>query len=50
MKEVKPQHEYAPNNKKALPPPAETRTPRTVGSAKLVIIMDDVSYAHDVKA
>lgn len=49
--EVNPQHEYAPNNKKALPPPAETRTPRTVGSeAKLVIIMDDVSYAHDVKA
>lgn len=49
--EVKPQHEYAPNNKKIPPPPAESRTPRPVGSeAKLVIIMDDVSYAHDVKA
>ncbi|MDD2265259.1 divergent polysaccharide deacetylase family protein [Sulfuricurvum sp.] len=45
--EVKPQHEYAP----APPPPPEKRSLRPAGSeAKLVIIMDDVSYAHDVKA
>ncbi|MDD2367761.1 MAG: divergent polysaccharide deacetylase family protein [Sulfuricurvum sp.] len=49
--EVKPQHEYAPNDKKASPPPPEERPLRPAGSeAKLVIIMDDVSYAHDVKA
>jgi hypothetical protein len=49
--EVKPQHEYAPNNKKIPPPPPEERPLRPVGSgAKLVIIMDDVSYAHDLKA
>jgi hypothetical protein len=49
--EVKPQHEYAPNDKKASPPPSEARPLRPAGSeAKLVIIMDDVSYAHDVKA
>lgn len=46
--EVKPQHEYAPNDKKIPPPPA--RPPRPEGSeAKLVIIIDDVSYARDVK-
>ncbi|MDD5053376.1 MAG: divergent polysaccharide deacetylase family protein [Sulfuricurvum sp.] len=46
--EVNPHHEYAPNEKKA--PPAENRPVRTTGSeAKLVIIIDDVSYAHDVK-
>lgn len=49
--EVKPQHEYAPNNNKVPPPPPPTRPLRpTGGEAKLVIIMDDVSYARDVKA
>lgn len=45
-------HEYAPKDKKATPPPSEPRPyqPATNGNAKLVIIMDDVSYAHDVKA
>lgn len=49
--EVKPQHEYAPDNKKVAPPPPPPREERPSGAqAKLVIIMDDVSYAHDVKA
>lgn len=49
--EVKPQHEYAPDNKKAPPPPPPVREVRANGAeAKLVIIMDDVSYARDVKA
>lgn len=49
--EVQAQHEYAPHDKKASPPPPENRPLRREGSeAKLVIIMDDVSYAHDVKA
>lgn len=49
--EVSPQHEYAPNDKKAPPPPPPVRPPRPEGSeAKLVIIIDDVSYARDVKA
>lgn len=49
--EVYPQHEYAPNNKKAPPPPPVERPLRPAGTeAKLVIIMDDVSYAHDVKS
>ncbi|MDD5212434.1 MAG: divergent polysaccharide deacetylase family protein [Sulfuricurvum sp.] len=45
-------HEYAPKDKKAVPPVAESKTPHSVkqGNAQLVIIMDDVSYAHDVKA
>lgn len=45
-------HEYAPKDKKALPPPAEPRPelPVKACGAKLVIIMDDVSYAHDVAA
>jgi polysaccharide deacetylase 2 family uncharacterized protein YibQ len=45
-------HEYAPKNKDAIPPPSEPKVPLPViqGNAKLVIIMDDVSYAHDVKA
>ncbi|MDQ1298398.1 MAG: uncharacterized protein QG558_937 [Campylobacterota bacterium] len=45
-------HEYAPKDKKRLPPPAELRPelPVKVCGAKLVIIMDDVSYAHDVAA
>lgn len=45
-------HEYAPKDKKLLPPPAELRPelPVKVCGAKLVIIMDDVSYAHDVAA
>jgi len=51
-KEISAHHEYAPKNKKATPPPGQTRVSRPVtqGNAKLVIIMDDVSYAHDVKA
>ena len=49
--EVKPQHEYAPDNKKAPPPPPPVREVRANGAeTKLVIIMDDVSYARDVKA
>jgi len=49
--EVSPRHEYAPDDKKAPPPPPPVRPPRPVGSeAKLVIIIDDVSYARDVKA
>lgn len=45
-------HEFAPKDKKALPPPSEPRTepPAKACVAKLVIIMDDVSYAHDVAA
>jgi hypothetical protein len=45
-------HEYAPKDKKAPPPPAEPRpaSPVKACGAKLVIIMDDVSYAHDVAA
>ena len=45
-------HEFAPKDKKALPPPAEPRieVPAKACGAKLVIIMDDVSYAHDVAA
>ncbi len=45
-------HEYAPKDKQALPPPAEPRpeVPAKVCGAKLVIIMDDVSYEHDVNA
>lgn len=49
--EVKAHHEYAPDNKKAPPPPPPAREVRPSGAeAKLVIIMDDVSYARDVKA
>jgi hypothetical protein len=48
---VKPEHEYAPKDKKALPPPsAERRYFPSVSGAKLVIIIDDVSYGRDVKA
>ena len=49
---VSARHEYAPKDKKALPPPAEPRAivPVKACGAKLVIIMDDVSYAHDVAA
>lgn len=49
---VSARHEYAPKDKDALPPPAERRTepPAKVCGGKLVIIMDDVSYAHDVAA
>lgn len=49
---ISARHEYAPKDKKALPPPAEPRTepPAKPCDAKLVIIMDDVSYAHDVAA
>ena len=49
---VEAHHEYAPTDKRALPPKAEPRAVRPIkpSDAKLVIIMDDVSYAHDVKA
>ncbi|MDD5716244.1 MAG: divergent polysaccharide deacetylase family protein [Sulfuricurvum sp.] len=48
---VKPQHEYAPKGTKVLPPPAVERPVCPTGSAaRLVIIIDDVSYARDVKA
>lgn len=49
---VSARHEYAPKDKKELPPPAESRAivPVKACGAKLVIIMDDVSYAHDVAA
>ncbi|MDD2781917.1 divergent polysaccharide deacetylase family protein [Sulfuricurvum sp.] len=48
---VKPHHEYAPKDKQALPPPPQKRPIVTdPKGAKLVIIIDDVSYAHDVKA
>ncbi|MDP3023801.1 MAG: divergent polysaccharide deacetylase family protein [Sulfuricurvum sp.] len=50
--EVSARHEYSPKDKKVLPPPAEPRAIVPVKSCggKLVIIMDDVSYAHDVAA
>jgi len=45
------QHEYAPKEPKAPPPPSEVRPLRPSGAeAKLVIIIDDVSYAHDIAA
>lgn len=48
---IKPQHEYAPKDKEALPPPAPKRPlAQDSKAAKLVIIIDDVSYTHDVKA
>ncbi|HEX5624019.1 MAG TPA: divergent polysaccharide deacetylase family protein [Sulfuricurvum sp.] len=48
---INAQHEYAPKDKKAAPPPADKRVSRpSATGAKLVIIMDDVSYEHDVKA
>lgn len=49
---ISARHEYAPKDEKALPPPAEPRAivPVKACGAKLVIIMDDVSYAHDVAA
>lgn len=44
-----PQHEYAPKDTKAAPPPYK-RAERFSGTeAKLVIIIDDVSYARDVR-
>lgn len=44
-----PQHEYAPGDKKASPPPYK-RSERISGmEPKLVIIIDDVSYARDIK-
>ena len=49
--EIKPQHEYSPHDKKTPPPPPISRPLRLAGTeAKLVIIIDDVSYARDVKA
>jgi uncharacterized protein len=49
--DLKPQHEYAPKEPKALPPPAAKRPKRVDGTpAKLVIIIDDVSYERDVRA
>lgn len=48
---IKPQHEYAPKDQKASPPLSAKRPKRPEGSvAKLVIIIDDVSYGRDVKA
>lgn len=48
---VKPHHEYAPKNEKAPPPPPPKRAiVSDAKGAKLVIIIDDVSYAHDVKS
>lgn len=44
-------HEYAPKDKKTALPPSEKRPLRVRGmEAKLVIIIDDVSYDHDVDA
>ncbi|MDD4856121.1 MAG: divergent polysaccharide deacetylase family protein [Sulfuricurvum sp.] len=44
-------HEYAPKEPKSLPPPSEKRYPRVGGAeAKLVIIIDDVSYERDIAA
>ncbi len=46
-----PQHEYAPKEAKAPPPPPRARPIAPKGSpAKLVIIIDDVSYERDVRA
>lgn len=48
---VKPHHEYAPKNEKAAPPPPPKRAiVSDTKGGKLVIIIDDVSYAHDVKS
>jgi uncharacterized protein len=48
---LKPQHEYAPKEPKATPPSAAKRPQRVdTTPAKLVIIIDDVSYERDVKA
>jgi uncharacterized protein len=49
---IKPQHEYAPKEDRHVsPPPAAIRPKRLEGvSAKLVIIIDDVSYARDINA
>ena len=48
---LKPQHEYAPKDKTATPPPPHKRSPRVPGTeAKLAIIIDDVSYSRDVRA
>ncbi len=51
-KMVEANHEYAPKDKNALPPKAEIKVLPTTkpSNAKLVIIMDDISYARDVKA
>jgi uncharacterized protein len=48
---VKPQHEYAPSEEDASPPPAAPRPKRLDGTTpKLVIIIDDVSYDRDIRA
>lgn len=48
---VKPQHEYSPKDDNAPPPsPHKRAVVSDVKGAKLVIIIDDVSYAHDVKS
>ncbi|MGD9655620.1 MAG: divergent polysaccharide deacetylase family protein [Sulfuricurvum sp.] len=47
---LKPQHEYAPKDQHALPPPSPSRPLRSDGTTpKLVIIIDDVSYPRDVR-
>lgn len=47
---LKPQHEYAPKDQKASPPPPIERPISNASGAKLVIIIDDVSYARDIRA
>ena len=51
-KMVEANHEYAPKDKNAIPPQAEIRALPKIkpSTAKLVIIMDDISYERDVKA
>lgn len=46
---VMPQHEYAPKDTKAAPPVYKRKERHEAGVPKLVIIIDDVSYARDVK-
>lgn len=49
---VKASHEYSVKDKNATPPLPEKRIVKPIKScsAKLVIIIDDVSYSHDVEA
>lgn len=49
---VEAHHEYAPTDNNATPSKTQIRAihPTKSTNAKLVIIMDDVSHAHDVKA
>ncbi len=46
---LKPQHEYAPKDVKAPPPPPHRRAESHAGAEpRLVIVIDDVAYTHDV--